>query len=292
MTKSNTDISDDASGNLAQAIALIQGTSTASKREAILNFFDSRRSEQRYFLYDDSEQCYDEIDPYEPKSDTVSNVESFTDLVLAEAERRSNATGDKMNVIFTDTGATFIANTDDRRDVYTYVRKPSIHWKILTEGLDKAMPHKQFLVWLEKLRPVIGTINDGKIVSSYNEVAAAFRALRLSQSSKMLSDPMLNEQGTKGSAFEFKLEVRGQAGGVDVQIPQLIPVSIQFARGDSRLYEFDIAIDINGGEGQVPVITPYAPAVESIKEQAIIDEMEEFDGKTAPLTKLLNLVNF
>jgi len=293
--------------DLTQAAILhIQDTSAAAKRQAVITLSDGSG---RVLVYNDGEKKYDDLARYVVKSDTVSNIESFADMVIAEAQRRGQKnhvagsvegddgynpnSGEFMNVIFTERGATFIADTNDRRDVFYYQRKPSVHWELLVNALDKQMAHKAFLIWLEKLRPIIGTVGpQGQFQPAYNDIASAFRALRLSQSSKMLSEPLLNDGGAKGSTIEFKLEVRGQAGGVDVQIPQLIPVSVQFARGDKRRYEFDVAIDINGGEGDQPIITPYAPAVTAIQEQAIIDEMMEFDAATQQLPKLLNVVNF
>lgn len=277
----------------AQTIQHIQETSTAAKRQALITLDDGSG---RRFLYNDRDQKYDPIDPWVKKADTVSNIESFIDLVLAEAARRDNATGERMNVIFSDTGAILIPNTDDRRDLFTYVRKPSIHWKTLTDGLDEAMPHKQFLTWLESLRPIIGidtgTPDKPQFVSQYAEIAAAFRVLRLSTRAKMLSEPLLNDAGTKGSTIDFKIEVAGVAGGVDVKIPQSFPVLVQFARGDKRKYAFDVMVDINPGPNETPVITPYAAAVDAVSEQAVVDEMEEFEQATGDLPKLLNLVNF
>lgn len=279
-----------------EAIAYLQETSAAARRDALIRFTD-RFGDDRQFIYSDAKREYVDVDPHVAVSDTVSNIESFANLVVAEAERRGGGkagdpqAGEGMNVIFTADGATFFPDTDDRRDVYKYVRQPSTAFKTLIDGLGRAWPHHQFLVWLEKLRTVIGTTDNDVFTSHAPDIIVAFRALKLSKTSKMVSEPILLD-GVKGGSFEFKLEVKGVVGGVDVKIPQSFPVSIQFARGDQRRYEFDVLIDINGGEGDSPTITPYAPAVEGIREAAIVDEMREFEETTKQLPKLLCLVNY
>ena len=273
----NTELPQGA--NLAAAIAHIQNTSTAMKREAVVRFTDTR-GQERIYLYDDNDGSYDEVDPYRPKSDTVSNIESFITLVKAEALRRNNTTGERMNVIFTDTGATLIADTDDRRDVYTYTRKPSAQWRTLISQLGKEQNHRAFIIWLQSLQPSI---------EDFPNVLAAFRSLQLNRSAKMVSDPLLVD-GSKGASYEVRLDVK--SGSAVANIPQTITVKLPFARGDEREYSFDVQIDINGGEGDAPLITAMAPAVEVIKEQAIVDEMTDFAAKTADLSGLTNLVNF
>lgn len=276
-----TDISTDLhdGSDLAAAIAHIQNTSAAAKREAVVRFNDAR-GQERIFIYDDSAGDYKELDPYKAKSDTVSNIESFITLVTAEAKRRNNADGSRMNVIFSDVGATFIADTDDRRDVYKYERKHSAQWRALTAKLGQKQNHRDFIVWLQTLQPSI---------EDYATVLAAFRSLQLNRSAKMVSDPLLVD-GSKGVVYEMKLDVK--SGSAVATIPQAIKVKLPFARGDEREYEFEVQIDIDGGEGDAPIITAFAPAVEVIKETAIVDELEDFASKTTSLPELTKLVNF
>lgn len=267
-------------GDRTAAIKHLQATSTAAKRDTILKFTDWR-GQERTLVYNDHDQEYDELEPPIERTDTVSNIDSFTELVVAEAERRKNKTGEFMNVIFTEAGATFIADTNDRRDVYHYARKPSAQWKALTARLGVKQNHRDFIVWLQSLQPSI---------AEFSAVLQAFRSLQLNRSAKMISEPMLVD-GAKGASYEVKLDVKS-GGSASASIPQTIGVKLPFARGDQREYEFDVQIDIDGGEGDAPIITAYAPAVEVIKEKAIVDEMADFDDRTHQLPKLTNLVNF
>ncbi len=274
--------------NLATAIAHIQNTSAAALRQPELRVKDVRGVE-RVFIYDYANDTYNELDPYKPKSDTVSNIESFITLVNAEARRRGVAgakatddsvDGSKMNIIFTERGATFIPDVDDRRDIYSYERKNSAQWVRLLSMLGKPQKHAPFLLWLQQLEPSI---------VDYANVFAAYRSLQVSNAAKIKSEPLL-VNGSKGGSIEFQLDVKG--GTAAIAIPQGFGVKLPFARGDQREYEFEVQIDVNVGDGESFSITALAPAVDVIKEQAIVDEMQDFAEATKNIKNLTNLVNF
>lgn len=285
-----TDLTEFPEGaNLATAIAHIQNTSAAAVLKPELRVVDTRGND-RVFIFNYAEEKYEELDPYKAKTDTVSNINSFITLVNAEARRRNNGTGENMNVIFTEQGATFIADTDDRRDIYKYERKNSAQWQRLTSMLNKPQRHAPFLLWLQQLEPSLQIEPNGSDPGqNFSDLFGAFRSLQVSSAAKIKSEPMI-VNGSKGSSIEFQLDVKG--GTASIAIPQSFRVKLPFARGDEREYEFEVQIDVNAVDGEAFTITAIAPAVEVIREQAIVDEMEDFAARTTSLSDLTNLVNF
>lgn len=280
-------------GNITEAIKHIQQTSTAATREAVITLPSDPSG--RVYVFNDGSQQYEAYETYVRKADTVSNIDSFIDLVVAEAKRRalqadSSAKamagsdvpdGEFMNVIFSDKGAVFTPDTRDRRDQFIYQRKLSVQWHALLAGLGKKMGHKDFLLWLQSIQPCI---------PDYAMVMMAFRTITVARKGKLVSDPLLVD-GAKGGSYEFSLEVKAGVT-TTASIPENFLVKVPYARGDAHTYEFEVRIDVDGGEGQEPTISAYAPAVPMIVDQAISDEMKDFDDRTHELPKLLCMVNY
>ena len=261
----------------AQAIALLQKTSTAAERDALLTLADGR-----VFLYSDDDQKYHEIPRFVKLEGKVSTVESFAELVAEYAKRQGKATGEKQTVTFTSTGATYSPDDDDRRHLFTYNRVLSQQWQALRGILNQPLSHKALIRALQSLSPSI--IN-------YPLVMASFRRLTVSKDVRMVSEPILNESGDSNNGYNVALSLKG--GTSETTLPSAIDVKVNYARGSEATYVIPVEVDLTEREG-VPVITLFAPLIDAIADQAVLDEMKFFDEQmeTVDLSDLLTVVNF
>jgi hypothetical protein len=263
--------------NLTQAIAHIQNTATAAKREATITLADGR-----VFLYDDRDQKYTEIDRFVKFEGAVSTVESFAELVAEYAKRFKRADGAKQTVTFTGVGATYSPDDDDRRHLFTYKRVLSQQWLALKTALGKPMSHKDLIRALQTLSPSI---------VDYPLVMASFRRLVVSKDIRMTSEPILNDSGDSTNGYNVNLSLKG--GTTETTLPSSITVKVQYARGSEATYEIPVEVDLTEKEG-IPIVTLFAPLIDAIADQAVMDEMKSFHEamERTGLKELLVVVSF
>lgn len=261
----------------AQAIALLQNTATAAKRDTLVTLADGRT-----FMYDDSAQKYGEIPRFVKFEGKVSTVESFAELVVEYAKRIGKPDGAKQTVTFTSAGATYSPDDDDRRHLFTYGRVLSQQWNALLAALKKPMSHKELIRTLQSLSPSI---------VHYTIVANAFRRLTVSKDVKLVSEPVLNEGGDSTNGYNVQLSVKG--GTSETTLPSSLDVKLQYARGSHATYVVPVEVDLTDKDG-VPVITLFAPMIDAIADQAVLDEMKFFDEQmdATGLKELLTVINF
>lgn len=263
--------------NLAQAIALVQNTSTAAKRETFVTLVDGRT-----FLYDDSEQKYEEIERFVKLEGSVSTVESFAELVVEYAKRKGRKAGDNQTVTFTSIGATYSPDDVDRRHLFNYKRVLSQQWNALKAVLGKPLSHKDLIRALQGLSPSI---------VNYPLVMTAFRKLVVSKDIRLASEPILNEIGDSDNEYKVHLSIKG--GSAETTIPAALDVKVQYARGGEAMYVVPVEVDLTERDG-IPVITLFAPLIDAVADQAVLDEMKFFDEQmeATGLKDLLIVVNF
>lgn len=264
--------------NLAQAIALIQSTSTAGQRDAFVTLADGR-----VFLYADSSNEYHEIDRFVKMTGSVSTIESFADLVTEYAKRVDQTTGKNQTVTFTSDGALYSPDDNDRRHLFTYKRVPSQQWAALDVALKSGpMSHKGLIRTLQSLSPSI---------VNYPLVMASFRRLVVSKDVRLASEPILNESGDNTNGYNVQLSIKG--GTSETTLPSVIDLRLQFARGSEAVYEVPVDVDLTDKDG-VPVITLFAPTLPAIGDRAVLDEMKFFASQMdeGKLDDLLVVVNF
>jgi hypothetical protein len=263
--------------DLTAAIEHLQETATAG-RDAIIEVGDGSG---RRFIYDDAEKKYIELDRFVKQDGYVSTVESFAELVMEHAKRNERATGKNMTVTFTSSGATFSPDDNDRRDIFTYRRVLSQQWEALKQILGKPMSHKALIRTLQALSPSI---------VNYQIIFASFQRLAISKDVKLVSEPILNADGHSGNSYAVNLSIKGAVAG-ETTLPANIEMRLQYARGSSAKYDVPVEVDLTENDG-TPVITLFAPTLDAVADQAVLDEMEYFEEQTSTLTDLLNVVNF
>jgi len=271
------DINVEDLDTIAQAVHLIQETSTAANRDAFVTLDDGRR-----FLYSDADKKYDEIDRFVKLEGAVSTIESLADLVVTYSKRLNRVNGGNQTVTFTSDGAKYSPDDEDRRHVFTYKRVLSQQWQTLVSLLNKPMSHKELIRALQSLSPSI---------ENYALVMAAFRRLVVSKDVKLASEPVLNESGDSGNSYSVQLSIRG--GTTETTLPSVIDLKLQYARASEAIYDVAVDVDLSDRDG-VPVITLFAPTLPAIADKAVIDEMKYFDDtmKANSLSETLIVVNF
>jgi len=248
----------------------------------------------RLFKYDDAAQIYVELERYVNRSRSVSNIESFAQMVLEEARRAGadetsghidRGAGDRMTVIFGKDGAVFHLDDRDGRTAFHYQREISWQWQALQEAA-KPREHLDFIRLLQKLRPSI---------VEYRRVLLEFRKVSFSQSVRVDSAPTL-ENGKAGLVHELEVHAKGNSGPTKVNLPSSIHLVLPFAQGSEKQFktEAEVAIELAGGNGDQKRIVfslTFADSF-SLKEEAIAHEVAWFREKTASLTRLSILEDY
>lgn len=266
-------------GNLAQAIGHVQETSIFG-REPIIDLGDGSG---RKFLFNYKTARYEPVDRFVKQEGSVSTVESLAELVAEYAKREDRKTGQDMTVTFSSNGATFSLDDRDRRHSFIYRRVLSQQWETLRQILGKPMSHKALIRALQSLSPSI---------VNYPQVFAAFQRIAISKDVKLTSEPTLGAKGQSDNSYHVSLSIKGAVAG-DTTLPSQIEVTLQYARGGSQFYTIPIEVDLAENDG-TPVITLFAPTIEAVADQAVLDEMALFDEQMDAngLTEILTVVNF
>lgn len=246
------------------------------------------QDEHRRFIYDDNEGCYKLIERVVRQQGEVANVECLVDLVLEEARRRENVTGEWMTVTFQKNGALFSADDRERLDVYTFTRELSPEWRTIRGVLGKPMKHVEFLRLLQSLRGVL--VNAGTVIR-------AFRAVDVSRVARFASSPTLQEgKASVGLAIDLLVKMTG--GGettARLELPENIAFVLPFARGGDRKWELNAEVFIEvvrEGEKETLNFGFLVPDIEAVERDARELEVEQFRVATQTLPRLLVLENF
>jgi hypothetical protein len=221
------------------------------------------------FLLDPTTRKYSRLDPRFPPSlnRSVSNSEALLAVVVEEARRRKNATGNQMTVIFTEEGGTF--STDDTNrdnaDGWDYERKHSKQLKALTSVLDKTLDHPGLLRAMSSLRT---------IVCGFQAIYAAMRKVRISKGMEIMSTPRVTD-GESGVMVNVAFRIEGQAQGQAATFPGEFQVELPMVSLATRKYQIDIEVDSFTRDKEL-VFQLRAPALGAMMVQAILDEIDTF----------------
>jgi hypothetical protein len=243
----------------------------------------------RQWLYSDAARGYVPIDRVVVLTGGVSNIESFAALVKEEVIRRESQAGEFMTVIFNLNGARF--SPDDRvcLDSFTYERTLSPQFTALKGYLGKVLEHKQLVSALQVLRPSI---------VGYPELIRQFKKVTFNEKTNIVSEPFLTG-GVNDNSYSVSVQAQGEgsqsAPTSTTQLPGEFEVELQYARGSEKKYRTTIEVDLStvlNGERKELRFTLVAPDLPNVEELAIEDEVAHFCAATAPLTRLLILVDY
>lgn len=257
------------------------------------------KREDETYLYDDEKHVYNKLERIVKQTASVSNIESFTALVIEWLRRQSLSgpngeptgnppispfVGDFATVVFSRTGATFSLDDRIQYDVFTYKRTLSDQWVALTGGL-ALRPHGDFLRLLQLLRPSIG--------ENFPKIFREFAKLQMDSKTRVTSSPILTE-GRAG--IELSVEVQLASGASQKSsIPGELSLTMPFAQGSATTYTFSVEVDANLEEEQKKFLLGLVFADQkNIEEKAIADEVASFRKACAEkgLTSLLILEDY
>lgn len=237
-------------------------------------------SEFQTFMYSDSAQVYLK-NLSRPSNKKVRSVKAFAKIIAEELRRRENATGDRSTVCINMSGGEFIPDDNFGGTSITFERLNSQQWKLIRSGINTRMNHKQFLLFLQGLKPSIACFAD---------IFRDFATLRMIGRTELTSNPIFTEDGqNSGYTCSYKLE-DGTTG--EDRFPTGFVAEVQFAKAGDKTYLIPIDLLFTRNELNEIEIEVLCPEFENIEEQAIIDEAEYVKEQTSSYTELLVLSDF
>ena len=232
------------------------------------------------FLYFDAEQRYTLMEQI-PNAKIVRSVKAFAETIKEELKRRENESGYKATVKINLEGGNFIPDDNFGKVACTFNRLNSQQWKLVASQLGRIMNHKEFLLFLQALKPSI---------NNFQEIYKSFSTLRLIGRSTLTSNPIITEHGQEeGYKCTFKLE-DGCDG--EERFPTGFTVTVPYAK--AGMYEYDIPIDLlfcRGDRDEI-LIQVLCPTFENIEETALIDEANYVRTNVESYSDLLVLSDF
>lgn len=244
---------------------------------------DTRRvlleTELGTYIYNDGDKEYKRLKS--PQSRTISNIDSFTKVVLEEARRLNNPTGDFMTVIFTEKGAKFYTDDKLRGDTWAYERSLSQQWSWLLDSINKPMTHLELLRRIQGLKPSI---------TDYRNLFNQFKRVSITNNTVVTSQPIL-EDGRTNAELVFNMEAKAGSGETQAHMPGELLLTMPYTKGFDKQYEFTIELDGHTDEQSKIRFRLVFPERELVEEAAIADELTYFQEKTSALPNLLTVLS-
>ena len=232
------------------------------------------------FMYNDDRKQY-EMRKSQPSDKRVRSVKAFAKIIAEELRRRENSSGDKSTVSINLSGGEFIPDDDYGYSKITFERLNSQQWKLIKSGINTRMDHKQFLLFLQGLKPSI---------EYFADVFRSYATLRMIGRTELTSNPVFTEDGqNSGYTCSYKLE-DGTTG--EEKFPTGFVATVQFAKAGDKSYDIPIDLLFTRNEDDEIEIEVLCPEFENIEEQAIIDEADFIKEQTKNYTDLLVLSDF
>lgn len=215
---------------------------------------------------------------HQQRNRSISNAEALLTVVLEEARRHENKTGDHMTVIFSESGGHFF--TDDKNrinpDVWTFQRKNSKQLDALLGVIEKAMDHASLLRAMSTIR---------YIVNEYGQVYSAMRRVRINKNMRFESQPRI-EDGKSGSEIQFTFHIEGE-GAHKASFPSEFVCELPLISMSSVTYKVDVEID-SWTEDKALAFALRVPGLKAIRTKAVLDEIATFkDAASKALPELL-----
>jgi len=237
-------------------------------------------STSKTFMYNDEHRQY-EAKKSKPSNKVVRSVKAFAQIIAEELRRRENSTGDRATVCINMSGGEFIPDDNFGGTSINFDRLNSQQWKLIKSGINTRMDHKQFLLFLQGLKPSIAYFND---------VFRSFATLRMIGKTELTSNPVFTEDGqTSGYTCSYKLE-DGTTG--EDRFPTGFVANVPFAKAGDKNYDIKIDLLFTRSEDNEIEIEVLCPEFENIEERAIIDEAEYIKQETESYSDLLVLSDF
>lgn len=237
---------------------------------------------ERTFIYNDSQEYY-EVEIRQPREKEVHNVKAFALSIAEELKRRGNATGDRATVNINSHGGLFIPDDDFGGYEIAFRRINSQQWNLVKKMLNQTVNHKQFLLWLQGLKPSF----DGEV---FQNLFLKFVQLKIVGTSKLVSNPIITQNGQEqGYTCCYRLQ-DGTEG--EEHFPTGFSVRVPFAKAGDTYYDIPIDLLFTKDECDGIQITVLCPEFENIEERAIIDEAKYITQETKKYSELLVLSDF
>lgn len=260
----------------------IEGLALRASRQPLL------QDQHRRYIYNDAAKTYEQIERYVAQTGKVANVECLAAVVLEEALRRNNASGEWMTVTFNQAGASFSPDDRERLDGYEYSRVLSPEWALIADRNGKLSSHVEFLRLLQRL---------ARNMEDAPRLIRAFRSIDAARVTKIASAPVLqNGKASVGLAVELTAKLTGGGEATALQeLPEGLTFTCSFSRGGSASYTLhaDLLAELaRVGEKDELRFGFLVPDLAELMCDAWEDEVKLFRELTKSLPRLLVLENF
>lgn len=237
-------------------------------------------SRNKVFIYSDSGKDYKMVQE-KPSEKKVRSVKAFSNVISEELKRRENSTGSKATVSINLNGGYFIPDDDFGGDCIEFNRLNSQQWNLLKSNLNRDMSHKEFLMFLQGLKPSI---------ENFAEIYRSYATLRMVGRTEIVSNPIFTEEG-QGSSYTCRYKLEDGTDGEE-KYPSGFMADVQFAKAGDKYYSVPLDLLFYRDEDNELMISVLCPTFENIEEMAIIDEANYIKEKTETYTDLLVLSDF
>lgn len=258
---------------IREAFDLITGL---SRKELII----TRNGE---YIYSDADKSYRRVD-VKPFVRTVCNVDSFALVVLEEARRAKNATGDHMTVIFDESGADFYPADElaHEQDKWNFERRYTNLWKVIQKLVGQKLNHRQLLDNLEAVK---------NCIPGFEKLYQTISKLRASKKIQFVSNPIFAD-GEQAGLFSWEQKIDSNGTTETAVCPSDISFKGKIVRGSEAEYEFGLSLTPQLDEENGRILFGISmPGYDMVLDQVREDEYQDFCKKIKDLTNLLILRN-
>lgn len=252
---------------------------TGLKRPETINTYDGE------YIYHDNSQSYSKVFLTVEKRE-VCNVNSFSRATIEVARRAQNETGNKMTVIFDDSGALLFPEEHKlgkEQNKWHFERRYTRLWNTIRLLVGKNLSHKELLRKLESVKDC---------VNNFEDLYAILSKLKVSKKIDFTSQPMY-EEGDKSGSFSWNQRVDSNGVNQTASCPSSISFEGRIVRGSETSYGFELSLTpvLNEEKGSIDFAIEM-PGFDMVLDQVREDEYKTFCEDVKGLSELLILRDY
>ena len=264
---------------IIEAIEKIINRISTAKREPTLII------EDKIYVYNDSEMCYEQKEEFEAFSRQICNVDSLVKVVLETARRLEKSTGNQMTVIFDNNGATLFPEDTkrDKQDKWYFRREESLLLETINFLVGREHSHKNLISQLEKIK---------SNVIDFEDLYQKLSKLKVSKQVNFSSNPIYQE-GENGESYSWSQTVDANGVPETASCPAKISFQGSLVRGTEITYAFDVSLIpvLEEDKGKINFQIEM-PGYQMVMDQVREDDFKKFCDGVKNLSDLLILRNY
>lgn len=243
--------------------------------EKIISFIKSMKRPEtivdnygNHYIYNDKDQCYEEIAINKARFHEVCNIEGFAKAVCFNFAKQIGKQVDPI-VIFNEQGARLFTNDilGDNQDVWVFRRAYTSLWDtVIMLSRAGELNHRDLLNKLESVK---------NYIVDFEQLYLKLSKLRASKKISFASNPIFTDGETSG-AYEWEQKIDSDHTE-KASCPSRINFKGKIVRGSEAVYEFAVNLVpiIDEGNGKL-LFKVFMPTIELVLDQVREDEYADF----------------